>query len=56
MNDLIEIALNQGISSLITVAVFILVYKYIDNAKKSTTEKFIEKTASNLGLLLLLII
>jgi hypothetical protein len=48
MNDLIEIALNQGISSLITVAVFILVYKYIDNAKKSTTEKFIEKTASNL--------
>lgn len=48
MNDLIEIALNQGISSLITVAVFILVYKYIDNTKKSTTEKFIEKTASNL--------
>lgn len=48
MNDLMEIALNQGISSLITVAVFILVYKYIDNTKKSTTEKFIEKTASNL--------
>lgn len=48
MNEIIESALGQGITSLITVAIFLLLYKWLDNRKKTESEKYITKISANL--------
>ena len=48
MNEIIESALGQGITSLITVAIFLLLYKWLDNRKKTESEKYIMKISANL--------
>lgn len=41
MKEIIESALNQGLSSLITISIFLLLYKWLDNKKKTENEKFV---------------
>ena len=41
MKEIIESALNQGLSSLITISIFLLLYKCLDNKKKTEIEKFV---------------
>lgn len=41
MKEIIESALNQGLSSLITISIFLLLYKWLDNKKKTESEKFV---------------
>lgn len=49
MNEIIEQALNQGVSSLITISVFLIVYKYLDNKKKSDSEKFMQSLGNTMS-------
>lgn len=39
MNEIIESALNQGLSSVIAISVFLLLYKVLDNKKKTDSDK-----------------
>lgn len=48
MNEIIESALNQGLSSVIAISVFLLLYKILDNKKKTETEKFISSISNTL--------
>lgn len=48
MNEIIESALNQGLSSLITISIFLLLYKWLDNKKKTESEKFVSSISSTL--------
>ena len=48
MNEIIESALNQGLSSVITISVFLLLYKVLDNKKKTESEKFISSISDTL--------
>lgn len=43
MKEILESALSQGIASVIVVAIFLLLYKWLDNKKKSESEKFVVK-------------
>lgn len=43
MEEIFEVALSQGIASVIVVAIFLLLYKWLDNKKKSDSEKFVNK-------------
>lgn len=48
MKEIIESALNQGLSSLITISIFLLLYKWLDNKKKTESEKFVSSTSNTL--------
>lgn len=48
MNEIIESALNQGLSSVIAISVFLLLYKVLDNKKKTESEKFISSISDTL--------
>lgn len=48
MNEIIESALNQGLSSLITISIFLLLYKWLDNKKKTESEKFVSSISDTL--------
>lgn len=48
MEEILEVALSQGIASVIVVAIFLLLYKWLDNKKKSDSEKFINKIGGTL--------
>lgn len=48
MNEIIESALNQGLSSLITISIFLLLYKWLDNKKKAESEKFVSSISNTL--------
>lgn len=48
MEEILEVALSQGIASVIVVAIFLLLYKWLDNKKKSDSEKFINKIGDTL--------
>ena len=48
MKEIIESALNQGLSSLITISIFLLLYKWLDNKKKTESEKFVSSISSTL--------
>lgn len=48
MKEIIESALNQGLSSLITISIFLLLYKWLDNKKKTESEKFVNSISSTL--------
>lgn len=48
MKEIIESALNQGLSSLITISIFLLLYKWLDNKKKTESEKFVSSIGSTL--------
>lgn len=48
MKEIIEFALNQGLSSLITISIFLLLYKWLDNKKKTESEKFVSSISSTL--------
>lgn len=48
MKEIIESALNQGLSSLITISIFLLLYKWLDNKKKIESEKFVSSISSTL--------
>lgn len=48
MKEIIESALNQGLSSLITISIFLLLYKWLDNKKKTEREKFVSSISSTL--------
>lgn len=48
MKELIESALNQGLSSVIAISVFLLLYKVLDNKKKTESEKFISSISDTL--------
>lgn len=48
MKEIIESALNQGLSSLITISIFLLLYKWLDNKKKTEREKFVSSISDTL--------
>ena len=48
MKEIIEFALNQGLSSLITISIFLLLYKWLDNKKKTESEKFVSSIGNTL--------
>ena len=48
MKEIIESALNQGLSSLITISIFLLLYKWLDNKKKAESEKFVSSISDTL--------
>ena len=48
MKEIIESALNQGLSSLITISIFLLLYKWLDNKKKAESEKFVSSISNTL--------
>ena len=48
MKEIIEFALNQGLSSLITISIFLLLYKWLDNKKKTESEKFVSSISNTL--------
>ena len=48
MKEIIESALNQGLSSLITISIFLLLYKWLDNKKKTKSEKFVSSISDTL--------
>lgn len=48
MKEIIESALNQGLSSLITISIFLLLYKWLDNKKKTESEKFVNSISDTL--------
>lgn len=48
MKEIIESALNQGLSSLITISIFLLLYKWLDNKKKTENEKFVSSISDTL--------
>lgn len=48
MKEIIESALNQGLSSLITISIFLLLYRWLDNKKKTESEKFVSSISSTL--------
>lgn len=48
MKEIIESALNQGLSSLISISIFLLLYKWLDNKKKTESEKFVSSISSTL--------
>ena len=48
MKEIIECALNQGLSSLITISTFLLLYKWLDNKKKTESEKFVSSISDTL--------
>lgn len=48
MKEIIESALNQGLSSLITISIFLLLYKWLDNKKKTESEKFVSSISNTL--------
>lgn len=48
MKEIIESALNQGLSSLITISIFLLLYKWLDNKKKIESEKFVSSISNTL--------
>lgn len=48
MEEIIESALNQGLSSLITISIFLLLYKWLDNKKKTESEKFVNSISDTL--------
>lgn len=48
MKEIIEYALNQGLSSLITISIFLLLYKWLDNKKKTESEKFVSSISDTL--------
>ena len=48
MEEIIESALNQGLSSLITISIFLLLYKWLDNKKKTESEKFVSSISDTL--------
>lgn len=48
MKEIIESALNQGLSSLITISIFLLLYKWLDNKKKIESEKFVNSISDTL--------
>lgn len=48
MKEIIEYALNQGLSSLITISIFLLLYKWLDNKKKTESEKFVSSISNTL--------
>ncbi|QWM89497.1 putative phage holin [uncultured phage cr36_1] len=48
MKEIIESALNQGLSSLITISIFLLLYKWLDNKKKTESEKFVSSIGDTL--------
>lgn len=48
MNEIIESALNHGLSSVIAISVFLLLYKVLDNKKKTKSEKFISSISETL--------
>lgn len=48
MEEIIESALNQGLSSLITISIFLLLYKWLDNKKKTESEKFVSSISNTL--------
>lgn len=48
MKEIIEFALNQGLSSLITISIFLLLYKWLDNKKKTESEKFVSSVSDTL--------
>ena len=48
MKEIIESALNQGLSSLITISIFLLLYKWLDNKKKTESEKFVSSISDTL--------
>lgn len=48
MKEIIESALNQGLSSLITISIFLLLYKWLDNKKKTESEKFVNSIGDTL--------
>lgn len=48
MKEIIEFALNQGLSSLITISIFLLLYKWLDNKKKTESEKFVSSISDTL--------
>ena len=50
MNEIIESALNQGLSSLITISIFLLLYKWLDNKKKTESEKFVSSISDTLDI------
>lgn len=48
MEEIIESALNQGLSSLITISIFLLLCKWLDNKKKTESEKFVSSISDTL--------
>lgn len=48
MKEIIESALNQGLSSLITISIFLLLYKWLDNKKKTESENFVSSISNTL--------
>lgn len=48
MKEIIESALNQGLSSLITISIFLLLYKWLDNKKKTESEKLFNSISATL--------
>lgn len=48
MKEIIGSALNQGLSSLITISIFLLLYKWLDNKKKTESEKFVSSISDTL--------
>lgn len=48
MKEIIESALNQGLSSLITISIFLLLYKWLDNKKKTESGKFVSSISDTL--------
>lgn len=48
MKEIIESALNQGLSSLITISIFLLLYKWLDIKKKTESEKFVSSISDTL--------
>lgn len=48
MKEIIESALNQGLSSLIAISIFLLLYKWLDNKKKTESEKFVSSISNTL--------
>jgi hypothetical protein len=48
MKEIIESALNQGLSSLITISIFLLLYKWLDNKKKTESEEFVSSISDTL--------
>lgn len=48
MEEIIESALNQGLSSLITISIFLLLYKWLENKKKTESEKFVSSISNTL--------
>ena len=48
MKEILESALSQGIASVVVVAIFLLLYKWLDNRKKSDSEKFVIKVSTTL--------